>query len=531
MKNVKIFSLSLMCAFCTNMQAQTSELEYRPFIEDGKNWSVQNGLEMYNSYNYFIKSDTVIDAKTWKQTIRNQSEYIYEDYYASIREENKKVYAIEAETNTPHLIYDFGLKVGDVVQLVRSKNSSFRWIEKSDVSDIEDGNCVGTMVLTKIDVARTLGNGSAQEADAPFRRFTFNTSWTDGNGEPNTVIWVEGIGSDAGPFMPWHNYTELKTKEMGYYSVVCKKNKKTIFWGDEFYIGLIEYTKNDETNTWSEYTDPESKVVYTYDPNGTTASVKEGFDMPNIVENFDERIAVVSSGSPDASGNIAILDKIAVDGKEYIVTDIGIRAFYNCKDIASFIIPATVTTIGAQAFYGCNSLRAVSIPETVTTIEESSFEACSSLTDIELPQNLSSIEIRAFNNSGLKTIIIPSGITSIGASAFYNQSLVSVVSLIENPFSCRAFGGRTNAESIFAQAILYVPKGCKKKYESCTDWYMFKNIEEIEVTGINDAERLMDKGQMINDKRGGVYDLQGRRLTQKPEKGVYIENGRKRVVK
>jgi ligand-binding sensor domain-containing protein len=28
-----------------------------------------------------------------------------------------------------------------------------------------------------------------------------------------------------------------------------------------------------------------------------------------------------------------------------------------------------------------------------------------------------------------------------------------------------------------------------------------------------------------------TYDLQGRRLTQKPEKGVYIENGRKRVVK
>ena len=52
-----------------------------------------------------------------------------------------------------------------------------------------------------------------------------------------------------------------------------------------------------------------------------------------------------------------------------------------------------------------------------------------------------------------------------------------------------------------------------------------------EPTGISDAPRLNDKGQMTNDKRGGVYDLQGRRLTQKPEKGVYIENGRKRVVK
>lgn len=28
-----------------------------------------------------------------------------------------------------------------------------------------------------------------------------------------------------------------------------------------------------------------------------------------------------------------------------------------------------------------------------------------------------------------------------------------------------------------------------------------------------------------------IYDLQGRRLTDKPASGVYIENGKKRVVK
>jgi hypothetical protein len=59
-----------------------------------------------------------------------------------------------------------------------------------------------------------------------------------------------------------------------------------------------------------------------------------------------------------------------------------------------------------------------------------------------------------------------------------------------------------------------------------------------EPTGICDAPRLNDKGQMTNDNRGNgdckspiTYNLNGQRLTQKPEKGVYIENGRKRVVK
>ena len=50
--------------------------------------------------------------------------------------------------------------------------------------------------------------------------------------------------------------------------------------------------------------------------------------------------------------------------------------------------------------------------------------------------------------------------------------------------------------------------------------------------GIGGAERLNDKGEMINDKCGGVYDLTGRRLNGRPTKpGVYVRDGRKVVVK
>ena len=46
-----------------------------------------------------------------------------------------------------------------------------------------------------------------------------------------------------------------------------------------------------------------------------------------------------------------------------------------------------------------------------------------------------------------------------------------------------------------------------------------------ETTGISDASRLMDSGEMIKDN---VYDLQGRRVA-KPTKGLYIMNGKKIV--
>ena len=53
--------------------------------------------------------------------------------------------------------------------------------------------------------------------------------------------------------------------------------------------------------------------------------------------------------------------------------------------------------------------------------------------------------------------------------------------------------------------------------------------DDNNTTAIGGAVRLIDKGQMINDK---WYDLSGRRLSTQPTaKGVYIRNGKKVVIK
>jgi hypothetical protein len=49
-------------------------------------------------------------------------------------------------------------------------------------------------------------------------------------------------------------------------------------------------------------------------------------------------------------------------------------------------------------------------------------------------------------------------------------------------------------------------------------------------TDISDASHLNDNGEKINDKPSDVYDLSGRRVT-KPEKGVYIKNGRVTMIR
>ena len=51
------------------------------------------------------------------------------------------------------------------------------------------------------------------------------------------------------------------------------------------------------------------------------------------------------------------------DATEYIipnsVTNIGDRAFFNCRELTSITIPNSVTTIGDGAFSGCSSLQSI----------------------------------------------------------------------------------------------------------------------------------------------------------------------------
>ena len=53
-------------------------------------------------------------------------------------------------------------------------------------------------------------------------------------------------------------------------------------------------------------------------------------------------------------------------------------------------------------------------------------------------------------------------------------------------------------------------------------WKYFETIEEIEdmPTGINATHAISRNGSCL-------YDLQGRRLANKPTKGVFIQNGKK----
>lgn len=106
---------------------------------------------------------------------------------------------------------------------------------------------------------------------------------------------------------------------------------------------------------------PNNEIWYT---------ISKGGGYVKLNENRYDFGANVISNEYDYKKNIYI---IKFDGD---VTTIGEGSFYDCKSLASIIIPNSVTSIGETAFEYCSSLTSINIPNSVTSIGNDAFWGC-----------------------------------------------------------------------------------------------------------------------------------------------------------
>ena len=129
---------------------------------------------------------------------------------------------------------------------------------------------------------------------------------------------------------------------------------------------------------------------------------------------------------------------------------IGYKAFYNCEQIHSIHIPATVVSLDYYAFayckklnnldlaegstlngiyegafYGCESLTEIQIPDTVMEIGEYAFYGCESLDTVGITENsmLQGIFAHAFEHTAISEFQIPDNVLEIGSYAFADCNL------------------------------------------------------------------------------------------------------------
>ena len=200
------------------------------------------------------------------------------------------------------------------------------------------------------------------------------------------------------------------------------------------------------------------------------------------------------------------------------VTAIGDEAFYGCSSLTAIIIPNNVTSIGGSAFQSCSGLTSVIIGNSVTSIGLEAFRGCSGLTSIAIPNSVTTIDGNAFDYcSGLTSVTIGNSVTTIGVQVFINcDDLTSVTALNPTPAAITqdVFTNRKNA-------TLYVPKGSKDAYKAADYWKEFKEIIEIDPTGIDQISFQENGEQGIDQEGAGWYTIDGKQV-DKPKKGINI---------
>ena len=171
------------------------------------------------------------------------------------------------------------------------------------------------------------------------------------------------------------------------------KAKYEVLDGWKAFNNIVEMEP--EKRVWQ---DPVSKVNYEYMLGESYASVKAG--------------DFTTSGSPEATGDIVILNKISVNGVDYTVNDIGAGAFNDCRTLTSVAIPNTIESIQSGAFSNCRGLTSVTIPNSVKFIGSYAFEICESLTSVFIPNSVARIKEGVFRNCGsLSSITVGNGNT------------------------------------------------------------------------------------------------------------------------
>jgi len=119
------------------------------------------------------------------------------------------------------------------------------------------------------------------------------------------------------------------------------------------------------------------------------ASCSDGLEF---ISNNDGSCSVTGIGT--CTDEHIVIPSTAPDGDK--VTEIADGAFYNCKDIRSVVLSASVKSIGTTAFEFCENLESVTLQKGVESIGDMAFHCCYSLQSIFIPESVDYIGVNPF---------------------------------------------------------------------------------------------------------------------------------------
>ena len=206
----------------------------------------------------------------------------------------------------------------------------------------------------------------------------------------------------------------------------------------------------------------------------TTVATAHDFEVGgiyyNILSEEDKTVEVIYKGedsydySNEYTGSVVIPECVTYSGTTYIVTGIGIEAFFDCFGLTSIELPNSVTSIEDMAFSRCSGLTSIFIPEGVSSIGLWAFVDCNNLDTITVDENNTTYDSRENGNAiietnsnklilGCATTVIPESVTTIGNAAFCGCTGLVNITIPEN-VSCIEEGAFVDCTSLNTVVML-----------------------------------------------------------------------------
>ena len=302
----RILLLILLSVFSNMAKLAKGQSDaYHPLLQNGKSWiadrlsSVGDESVKIGKYETLISGDTIINGKEWKKCYSDEAVSGVYDYYGALRQDGERIYVYKNSDTRERLLYDFGVKPGDVL---------YRVLGSGDLDGLEflvtDDNpgsaeeadyyyrpSIDKMTVKCVDTIRVNG--------IPLRRILFKSDWKLKSSRRlvNTttypdLYWLEGIGSQGGLLHPWSTRELSANPE---WEFICQIDDRTIFEYKDFFESAPDFPKTFDVNQ------------------DNTIDISDIVAVINVIAGTDStsKADVNADGKVDISDIVAIINAIA----------------------------------------------------------------------------------------------------------------------------------------------------------------------------------------------------------------------------
>lgn len=191
--------------------------------------------------------------------------------------------------------------------------------------------------------------------------------------------------------------------------------------------GVVESGQCGENAIWEFYEDGTLVISGTGALEGDWMfSEEEDIDWWHLEDKVTK--IVVNEGITDTGRRVLSLfapNLTKVELPNSLIT-IGAQTFLLCEKLTNVSIPSNVISIGINAFQQ-SGVKNIIIPDSVISIGDGAFLDCESLKQVLIGSGVTTIGAGVFEGTAIENITIPDGVTSIGSNAFGSANLTHIV--------------------------------------------------------------------------------------------------------